>query len=118
MQELINIFKNFWEIISTQPLMEMTPLQFFVLALFSFFFFLILKQLFSVSSQGAKTSWKALKKLPGLRKRKMAKTICPRCGRTLEHCQCPGNKGLTVKQRYKKYKAEQKLQKLQAKVGQ
>ena len=56
MQELINIFKNFWEIISTQPLMEMTPLQFFVLALFSFFFFLILKQLFSVSSQGAKTS--------------------------------------------------------------
>jgi hypothetical protein len=116
MQELIDIIKNFWDIISNQPLMQMTPLEFFVLAIFSFFLFLLLKQLFVVSAQGAKTSWKHAKKLVGWRKRKMANTICPRCGRTLERCTCPSNKGVSLRKRYKKYKAEKKLQKLQAKM--
>jgi hypothetical protein len=116
MQALWNIIKNFWEIISTQPLSEMTPLEFFVLAIFSFFLFLIFKQIFSIAHEGAKTTWKSAKSLIGWRKRRMAKVVCPRCGRHLEKCQCPTNKGLSLKKRYKKYKAEKKLQKLQAKI--
>ena len=34
--------------------------------------------------------------------------ICEGCGALLEDCNCPSNKGLSTKQRYKKFRKEQK----------
>lgn len=103
-----------WEILDT-PLAEVKLLHLFVGILLVVGLFLVVKRVWKFLTAGADTTTKGFKKLFTFKKRKMANTICPRCGRTLEHCTCAGNKGISLKKRYKKHKAEKKLQQLQSK---
>jgi len=125
MQALIDVIKNFWQIITNRGpegeileynLANLTILQLLLVALFIYLMIKLLKAMFKNTDKALKTSWNGVKKVATWKKRKMLETPCTRCGRTLDKCVCPSNKGLSVSKRYKKHKAELKLQKLQAKA--
>jgi len=122
MKAIFDILKNFWDIIANTDgmytLKDLSILQVVFVVLFIYFVFKLLKLVFSNTSQGLKTISKAVKKVATYRQRKMARVICQRCGRHLDKCTCEVNKKLPLKKRYKRYKAQKKLQRLEAKARQ
>ena len=122
MLAIIEVLKNFWNIIANTNgeynLADLSILQTVMVAGFIFVIFKLLKIIFSNGNQGLKTMWKTTKKIASFNKRRMAKPVCQRCGRHLDKCSCLSNKNLSLKKRFKKYKATKKLQKLEAKAKQ
>ena len=112
MNVIFNIFKNFWDIIANTggeyTLSDLSILEALLVSLFIYGIFRLLKVVFSNADQGVKTMWKGVKKVATFRQRKMAKVVCQRCGRHLDRCSCEANKKLSLKKRYKKYKARSK----------
>jgi rRNA maturation protein Nop10 len=90
---------------------SLTPLQFALLLGYIYLAFRFLSHIFGTAKKGVVVTGKALGRLLTANKRKMAETVCPHCGRTLDKCVCPSNKGLSLRTRYKKYKLELKARK-------
>ncbi len=112
---LESLFSWLWD--GRFELGTLSPLQFALLLGYIYVAFRFIKHLLGIAGNGATVTVKTLGKILTYRKRKMASTICPHCGRTLDKCVCPSNKGLSLRVRYKKYKLELKARKKAAKLA-
>jgi hypothetical protein len=118
MAQLLEYFVSLWEGIFSTPLAELNGVQLGILVLFFALGWQVLKVLFKTSKDGAKSVGKVAKKVvySFSSKAKASKTVCLHCGRTLDKCVCPSNKGLSLSKRLKKHKLEVKALKLSQKL--
>jgi len=118
MIELFEYLGTLWQGLFNTPLAELNGVQVGILGLFFALGWQVLKVLFKTSKTGAKSFSKIGKKVlfSFSPKAKAAKTVCLHCGRTLDKCTCPSNKGLSMAKRLKKHNLEIKAAKLTSKL--
>jgi hypothetical protein len=108
---------GFWDILTEIPLSDMTGVQVLLLGAILWVSFGVVKSLFSPAKQGAAILQDTAKSILHPYKAAASKTVCLHCGRTLDKCVCPTNKGVSLRNRLKKHKQELKIIKLQKKAA-
>jgi hypothetical protein len=118
MELVIQYLVSLWEGLFSTPIAELNAVQVGVLGLLSFGGIKVLQLLFKTSSAGAKVVAKVTKGFFHVLspKHRASKKVCMHCGRTLDKCVCPSNKGLSNSQRLKKHKLEVKALQLAKKA--
>jgi hypothetical protein len=78
--------------------------------------FALLKAIAKSLKEGSATTLRFTKKIFGLfsAKKRASNMICNYCGRTLDQCSCPSNRGVSMRKRIKKYKLEKKARRILA----
>lgn len=109
---LFGTVSNFWEILSEYPLAYLTGLEFIFLLAFVYGSYKLAKYMFKTVFSGLSTSGSIVKKMAHYNQVRASKIVCPHCGRTLDKCVCPTNKGVSNGERIRKYKKEKKARKL------
>jgi hypothetical protein len=118
MELVLQYLLSLWEGLFSTPIAELNAVQVGVLGLLSFGGIKVLQLLFKTSKAGAKVVFKGAKSFLHVLspKHRASKTVCLHCGRTLDKCVCPSNKGLSYSQRLKKHKLEVKALQLAKKA--
>jgi len=118
MELVIQYLVSLWEGLFTTPIAGLNAVQIGVLVILSFGIIKVLNILFKTSKAGAKVLGKSAKGLLYVLspKHRASKKVCLHCGRTLDKCVCPSNKGLSYSQRLKKHRLEVKALQLAKKA--
>jgi hypothetical protein len=106
-------FGGIWENIFSTPLFQLRYSQIIVLAIISYLAFRALGIVGKTAKKGAAAVSRGV--ASGIEyvspKGRASRTVCLHCGRTLDKCICPTNKGLSYSKRLRKHGLELKLRK-------
>jgi predicted RNA-binding Zn-ribbon protein involved in translation (DUF1610 family) len=104
-----------WDGMFTAPLDELNIIQVGMAAGMVFLGWKALQAIFKSSKTGSQIVVRIGKVVAKTlsAKNRASKIVCPHCGRTLDKCVCPKNKGVSYSKRIKKYRLEQKAKRLQ-----
>jgi hypothetical protein len=106
-------FMNIWENIFDKPLLELRYSQIILLVIISYAAFKALGVVGKTAGSGTKALAKGFVAAAAYvsPKGRASRTVCLHCGRTLDKCVCPTNKGLSYSKRLRKHSLELKLRK-------
>ena len=109
-ENLIQLWNDLFEL----QLMEMKAAHLILLTILLVSGFVLLKAMANSMKEDSSASVKFTKRAVSAfsPKKRASKIVCNHCGRTLDQCACPSNKGVSMSKRIKKYKLEQKARRI------